>query len=177
MGVHILIERQMFPLIIIPSIALSPSLPLYLYASLFPLPPPFSFTQYFVLFLHFTVHIIHTCHPLSFRSYPPSFSSSLVSLISLHHFLSPDLFPFNPVLSPSPPLPSLNPSPKWSTADLSPVTSFAADATPPSLNVFVCFISADVLYFAPIPTNYYGQRSEMGKRGRDQGNRMAEGNK
>ena len=67
MGVHILIERQAFPLIIIRCISLSRLCPR---ASLFPLPPSsISLPLYLVLFLHFfTVHTIPHPHFLSYCS-------------------------------------------------------------------------------------------------------------
>lgn len=86
-------------------------------------------TQYLTLFLHFTIQIIYAHHPLiSFISYILLFFLLLANFfISLP--LSRSVFSA-PFMSSSPSPSCLNPSPKWSTADLLAMTSFAVDATP-----------------------------------------------
>lgn len=145
-GVHILIERRTFPLIIISFISPSPSssvfMPLYSsslilsHSILRPLP-----------LLH------HADHP---HLSPFHFFTSyilLVFLISLYHFL---FFCFFPLAHFYRHLPS---PPKWSTADLSAMTSFAADTTP-VLHLF----TSELLYHTMTLSYYYRQRRERGRK-------------
>lgn len=83
MGVHILIERQTSPLIIIPSISLC--LPPSLYAFM-----PLCFPS--LRPSHFSLPPLRCPHPHLSPSSFPFISTILPSLVSLYHFLSLNLF-------------------------------------------------------------------------------------